>query len=246
MAQDLPRDTAAALADAARAINSPGTLDETLDAIVHAARASVPGFDHVGISIVHRDGRIETRAATGQLVRELDALQYELAEGPCVSSLRDEPVVVVEHLSHEQRWPRYVPRAVQAGLRAQIGLQLFSERETLGGLNLYSTDADGVEPEALRSAELFAVHAALALGRARRESQLNEALASRKVIGQAIGVVMERYQIDEDRAFQFLLRASSSGNIKLRQIAQDIVDLTHRQIAGGREAAAPRRRRPPD
>src|SRR5829696_6517313 len=93
-------DMARALAEAARTINSPRTLEETLDAIVHAARASVPGFDHVGISILHGKDKIETKAATGQLVWELDDVQYNLMEGPCVDSLRDEPTVTAPDLRH--------------------------------------------------------------------------------------------------------------------------------------------------
>jgi GAF domain-containing protein len=219
----LPHDPASALAEAARTINAVHSLDATLDAIVRAALASVPGFDHVGISIVHKNGKVETMAATGQLVWELDAVQYELGEGPCLRALREEPVVVAEELCHDQRWPRYVPEAVKGGVRAQMAVQLYTEEETLGVLNLYSTVVDAVDPEAPRVAELFATHAAFALGRARRESQLEEALSTRQSIGTAIGVVMGRYQISQERAFQFLVRASSTGNIKLRDIADEVV-----------------------
>lgn len=220
---------ATALTEAAKAINSPRSLEQTLDAIVAAARDNVPGFDHVGISVSHRDGKIETLAGTDRFVWELDQLQYEVGQGPCVESIRSEPVVVVEHARHEQRWPEFIPRAVTLGLRAQLALRLYTEEETLGGLNLYSTSSDTVEDDAIQAAELFATHAAIALGRARYEHQLNEALGSRKVIGQAIGIVMERYEINEDRAFHFLVRASSTSNVKLRDIAQEIVDTTNQE-----------------
>lgn len=220
-----------ALADAARAINAPSTLEETLDAIVTSARASVPGFDQVGISLVNRDGTIETLSGTGQLVWELDALQYSLDEGPCVRAMRSEPLVVVERIRHDQRWPRYVPRAVAAGLKSQMALQLYVEDETLGGLNLYSTESETIDPDALHAAELFATHAALALGRARRESQLNEAIDSRTVLGKAIGLVMERYKISDERAFQFIVRASSASNLKAREVAAEIVDRANDEYA---------------
>ena len=216
-------DIAHALAEAAVVINTAETLDGTLDAIVHAARASVPGFDHVGISVVHRGGRIETKAATGQLVWELDTVQYELQEGPCVSALREAPLVVAGELRHDQRWPRYVPPAVGAGVVAQLAVQLHLNDETLGGLNFYSTESEAVDPDAANVAELFAAHAALALGHAKRQSQLADAIESRKTIGTAIGLVMARYGIDQDRAFQFLVRASSTSNLKLRLIAEEIV-----------------------
>jgi GAF domain-containing protein len=223
-------EIAVALTEAAKAINGHRTLEETLDAIAQAALRSVPGFNHVGISITHRDGKIETMAGTDQFVWDIDDLQYRLGEGPCVDSIRREPVVVLEHVRHEQRWPRYIPRAVAAGLRAQLGLRLYTDEETLGGLNLYSTESATIDPDALQVAELFASHAAIALGRAQHEHQLNEALMSRKVIGQAIGIVMERYQISEDRAFHFLVRASSTSNTKLRAVAQEVVDSSNRKF----------------
>lgn len=218
---------AVALAEAARMIDGSSSVEETLAAIAAAAAVSVPDIDQVGISVIHRSGEIETRAATGQLVWDLDGLQYELGEGPCVSAMLDQPVVVVDDLRHEQRWPRFTPRAVASGLQAQLAVRLFHEDSTLGALNMYATQATTIHREALEAAELFAAHAALALGRARREEQLHEALQTRKVIGQAIGVLMERYGIDEDRAFDFLVRASSTSNVKLRDVAREVVDRTN-------------------
>ncbi|UDY25187.1 GAF and ANTAR domain-containing protein [Nocardioides sp. Kera G14] len=218
-----PSELASSLAAAAEAINAAETLSDTLEAIARATRISVPGFDHVGISIRHRDGRIETMAGTSELVWDLDNVQYRLDEGPCVDAIRAAPVVAVPHLRHDQRWPRYVPEAVQRGLRAQLAVQLFSDDERLGGLNLYSTVSEEIDDDAVHAAQLFATHAAIALGRAQHEENLNQALTSRKVIGQAIGILMERYGIDEDRAFQFMVRASSAGNIKLRDVAEDLV-----------------------
>ena len=223
-----PMDVAAALTEAAKAVNAPRSVPETLEAIVRAARDSLPGFDHVGVSVSHRNGTIETLAGTDQLVWDLDALQYELGQGPCVDSIHEQAVVVVQELRHEQRWPQYVPRALRAGLQAQLGLRLYNEDETLGGLNLYSTSSEGVSDEAIQIAELFASHASIALGRSRHEHQLNEALLTRKTIGQAVGIVMERYQVDEDRAFHFLVRASTTSNVKLREVAQRLVEQGNR------------------
>lgn len=227
---DHRRDIATALAQAARAISAPGPLKEALDAITAAAKASVPGFDEVGVSVVHRNGKIETMSGTGQLVWELDKLQYELEEGPCVSAVRHERVVVAEHLAEEKRWPRYAPQAAEAGLRAQMAVHLYSHEQTVGGLNFYSTVSDTVDPEALRFAELFATHAALALGHARVESELQEAITSRQLVGQAVGLTMCRYRVNEERAFAFLARASQTSNLKLRLIAQEIVDQANDQF----------------
>jgi GAF domain-containing protein len=218
-------DVAHAIAEAARTMNQPQPLEATLQTIAEVARRSVPGFDNVGISTVDRRGNVRTRAAAGDLVAELDALQYELGEGPCVDTLRQAELVVAPHLRHDQRWPRYVPGAVALGVRSQLAVKLYLDEEgTLGGINFYSTLSEEVDPDAEGQAELFATHAAIALGNARERQNLNEALVSRAVIGQAIGIVMERYDMNEDRAFAFLLRASSHSNTKLRDVAQALVE----------------------
>jgi GAF domain-containing protein len=218
-------DIGAAVAAAARSINQPTTLEETLATIAAVAQASVPGFDQVGISTVDRKGKVTTRAATGELVWVLDRLQYALGEGPCVETLREADVVVAPRIRHDQRWPEYVPQAVAAGLKAQLAVKLYLDDEgTLGGLNLYSTRSEDIDDDAQGIADLFAAHAAIALGQVRQREGLQEALHSRKIIGQAIGIVMERFGMNEDRAFDFLLRTSSHGNVKLRDVAARLVD----------------------
>jgi GAF domain-containing protein len=226
-------DVATALAGAAKSINSPRSLDETLDAIVRAARLTVPGFDHVGISVTHANGEIETRAGTGQLVWDADALQYGLREGPCYDAIRYGGVVIMQDSRSETRWPNYVAKAPDLGILAQMGLQLYTDDGTIGGLNFYAHEP-GVDADAVQLAELFAEHAAIALGRARHEHQLNESVASRQAIGTAVGIVMERYHIDDRRAFQFLVRASSTGNIKLRTLAEELVTTANEQYSSSR------------
>jgi GAF domain-containing protein len=219
------QDIAYALTMAARGINRGTTLGETLTAIVEVAQVALPGFDQVGISLLDRTGAASTKAATGEFVWSLDKLQYGLGEGPCVDSLHDQAIVEAPRIRHDRRWPRYVPRAVDEGLKAQLAVRLYlDDGGTLGGLNIYSTTSEDIDPEAVHMAELFAAHAAIALGHGRERQNLNEALHTRKLIGQALGLVMERYHLTEDRAFAFLVRASSHANIKLRDIAQTMVD----------------------
>jgi GAF domain-containing protein len=221
----LQPEVAAAIASASRAINEPQNVEETLARIVEVARTSIPGFDAVGVSTIDRAGTIETMATTGPLVEELDGLQYGLGEGPCVDTMRGAAMVSAPDIRHEQRWPRYVPRAVETGLRSQLAVRLFlDDKGMVGGLNLYSTSRDDIGAYAESLAELFAAHAAIALGHAQEREGLSHALHSRKVIGQAIGILMERYQMNDDRAFAFLVRASSQTNTKLRDVAKEVVD----------------------
>lgn len=221
----LHSDIGKAIAAAARTIHQPRSLDETLQTIAEVARESIPGIDHVGISEVHKDGQVETRAAAGDLVQTLDDLQYSLSEGPCVDSLHESNVVLAPNIRNDRRWPRYVPQAVELGLKSQLAVKLYLDSAgTIGRLNLYSTLSEELHPEAETLADVFAAHAAIALDHAHERETLNEALQTRKVIGQAIGLLMERYQMNEDRAFAFLVRASSHANTKLRDIAQELVD----------------------
>ncbi len=217
-------DIGEALVRVARAINESRSLETTLATIVDTAAQSLPNIDHVGITIAHRAGTLKTIAATDALVSELDQLQYDLGEGPCVHAILTDPVTLVEHAPQEQRWPLFIPRAVAKGIRSQLGMRLYSDRQTLGSLNMYSTSEDTIDPDALHMAELFAAHASMALGRARRDEDLTAALLTRKVIGQAIGILMERFGLDEDRAFAYLVRVSSRSNVKLRDVAKEIVD----------------------
>jgi GAF domain-containing protein len=211
------------LARASAMMNTSRSFQGTLDAIVQATRTSLPEFGHVSISVKNRQGTFETEAGTDQLVWELDGVQYDLGEGPCLQAVEDEPVVVVERLRHEQRWPRYVPAALERGVLSQVAVRLFTDNQHVAGLNLYSTERDDVDVSSIETARLFATHAAIILGHAQQEDQLHQALQNRKTIGQAIGILMERYRIDADRAFQFLIRASSTSNVKLRDVAEEVV-----------------------
>lgn len=221
----LPTEIATALTAAARLVNRPASkVEDTLQMIVDVARHAIPGIDHAGISTMGRKGSVTTRAQTDPLVLDLDHLQYELNEGPCMTAMRQAQVVAVPNIRHEQRWPRYVPRAVDFGLRSQLAVQLYlDEHGTVGGLNLYSTSHDEIDPDAPAIADLFATHAALALEHANERSGLQTALGSRKVIGQAMGIIMERFGIDEEAAFRYLRWASSTRNIKLRAVAEELV-----------------------
>ena len=193
-----PLDVAAALAKAAAEISGPQDLDSTLATIVGVARDSMPVIDHVGISVLHGNGEIVTMAATDDVVRRLDLLQYDLGEGPCLHAIDTAVSVRVENARHEQRWPRFIPAAVAMGLRSQLGLRLDIDQGTAGALNLYSVSSDVLDDQTLQLADLFAAHVALALGHARRLENLNTALASRQTIGLALGILMERLDLDVD------------------------------------------------
>jgi hypothetical protein len=191
---------AAAVAELCDAINAPLDPESRLGVLVEVARRSMPEIDHVGISVAYRDGHVETKAATS------------------------EPVVVVQDARHDSRWPRFMKVACERGLRSQLGLRLYLDDHARGGLNLYSVSSDVIDPETEQLAELFATHAALIMGRARSEANLHASLASRTAIGIALGLVMERFGLDQDRAFSYLTRMASTSETKLRDVAQHLVE----------------------
>jgi GAF domain-containing protein len=224
----------AALAHAARTINQARTPEETLQTIAETALISIPGMEHVGVSVIDRNGNPETKAATSELVMELDTLQYSLEEGPCVDSLiHGSTIVAAPNIRHAKRWPRYRPAAVELGLKAQLAVKLYLDGHgTVGGLNMYATESGDIDPQAPGIADLFATHAALALGRAREVDSLHQALRTREVIGQAVGLLMQRYELDPDGAFSFLVRSSSHSNTKVRDIAVRMVEEHEAEVEG--------------
>lgn len=211
------------LARAAREIHEAATPADQLAVIVTNAAAALPGIDHVGISRAYPDGRLETVAASDELVARFEDLERRHEEGPCMYAGLDETVVRSVPVRFEQRWPAYVADALQLGLKAQIGMRLHTDDHETAALNLYSTSTEELDAETEDLAELFAAYAALALGRTMAESHLNSALITRRVIGQATGIIMARFQVSDERAFSYLTRLSNTQNVKLREIAERIV-----------------------
>lgn len=220
-----------ALTEAARQIRIRPDLEETLTSIALATVSSLPDIDHAGICVSPRRGAMEPKAWTGDFVRDLDQLQDALSEGPAVEALSDADLVVVNDLASEARWPNYVPQAVRYGVRAQMSLRLVFGGEVLGCLNLYSTEHSVIDPQIVPMVRLFAVHASLAVERAQREQELADMVATRKAIGQAVGLTMERYQVDEERAYQFLVRYARGRGVSLRQVADELITGTNEKYS---------------
>jgi len=206
--------------------DSGGTLlEHTMEAIAHAARDSVPGFDHVGVTVVHGDGSVATMASTGALVLDMDTLQYTFDEGPCLDALRRERPVLVEDLpAQAPQWPRYAPLASKAGVRAQMGMPIRTGEQTLGGLNFYATAVPSIDPAAARDAALFAAHAAMALHHGRHADEASQGTTTRDLVGQAVGILMERFEVPEGRAMYFLVRIATAGELELRDAAREVVE----------------------
>lgn len=222
------------LLDAARRMAetlNPGDLDRTLAQITAAAVEVLPNVQYSSITVRHADGRLVTSAPTDDVLLRVDAVQYELQEGPCYEAVAETPHVISSNLGADERFPRYGPMAVEHGIRSQVGVRLFDTSRSQGALNLYSNRVGAFDDlETLSS--LFAHQAGVAIAYARHVENLEEAVRTRTTIGQAVGIVMERYQLDDERAFAFLARLSQQRNVKLRQVADEIIAETVQRQAG--------------
>lgn len=206
--------------DGAPAPAAPDLAEVGAAALVLLRRA-VPGAAHAGVRIEHAGGA--TRCAD-DLVLELDALQTELDEGPGPQSVRDEvPVRVGDLARWHERWPRFVPRALDLGVRGVLCVPVRARGVRLGRVDVVATEVDALTDDSLDVATLVATHLSATATASSKVHQLEVALRSRDVIGQAKGVLMERHGIDAVRAFEVLVRYSRTGNTKLREVAEGLV-----------------------
>jgi ANTAR domain len=200
---------------------SPADFDATLTTITTAAVELLPHVDHASLTVRHRDGTLHSYATTSEVMAELDRIQNDLEEGPCYEGL-DTPHVVSADLRADERFPRFGKAAADKGVLSEAGLRLFHHARAVATLNLCSAQTDAFEDfDSLD--KLFAHQAATALSYAREIDNLHEALQTRTVIGQAVGILMERYGLEDQQAFAFLTRLSSTQHVKLRQLAEEIV-----------------------
>jgi GAF domain-containing protein len=201
-------------------------VDQTLNGITRLAQESL-ACDYAGIHLV-RGRHIDTAAATDPIIEKADRLQSDLGEGPCLSAIWDHGVYVVHDTAADERWPRFAPMAAELGLHSVLSVQLATGDGELGALNLYSREVRRFEPDDVAEAVVFAQHASLALSSARRESNLVAALDSRHLIGQAQGILMERFDLDAAQAFAVLRRYSQDNNVKVRDVAAELAQ--HRRL----------------
>jgi transcriptional regulator with GAF, ATPase, and Fis domain len=208
----------------ARALLAEDDVQHTLQKICDLAVETIDGCDHAGISFL-KGRKVDTPAASDAVPRHVDRIQYEVGEGPCLDAIREHEVFETGDLGREHRWPLFASRAQrETGITSMMCFRLFVEGDTLGALNLYSKAANAFGQESRTVGLVFAAHAAIALSSAIHDEQMEEALQSRDLIGQAKGILMAREGITADQAFDMLRRASQRLNVKLRDVAGSIID----------------------
>lgn len=203
--------------------DEPGAV-ETVERVCEYALKGID-CDYAGVIFLHRkDGSIETIAATDPLIEKLDQIQMEIGQGPDIEALTNRLSVIVADTHLERRWPQWADMVASAGIRSLLNVRLHTSDETLGTLNLYSRTADKFDTDDQATAHIIARHAAVAIAAARKEENLWRAVDARNLIGQAQGILMERFDLDADKSFQVLVRYSQHNNVKLHDVARTVVE----------------------
>jgi hypothetical protein len=223
-------DLLESLTELARTLTENESVRDTLGSILALALRSIPGCQAASVTVLDAKDQPSTIAATDDKTYELDRRQYVLNDGPCLDAARRQQVNRWSLEEAEQRWPDFTSLAKEMGLRSYLSAGLGLAGRRLGALNLSSSDSHGFSQLDEDLISLFTVPASAAIvvvGRYAEArdlaAQLEHALRSRAVIDQAIGIVMAESRCDANQAFATLSRASNNRNMKLRDLANEIV-----------------------
>ncbi|HEY0816621.1 MAG TPA: GAF and ANTAR domain-containing protein [Pseudonocardia sp.] len=221
--------SAAATAELQQLLLATDGIDDFLQQLAHLAAAMLPGELSCGIT-VRRDRRPITVASSDERASQVDEIQYSHDRGPCLTSLANGQVVRIEDLAADDRWPDYQTPALAHGVRSSLSQPLHAEQKVIGALNLYATRPRAFGPREETVAAGFADEASRALTlavrlaeRAEMSQNLQNALESRAVIDQALGIIMSQNRCTADEAFEILRATSQNRNVKLRDIAVALV-----------------------
>jgi GAF domain-containing protein len=217
------RSLAEALGDFAVEMQAQPGTDATLKIIVAAAVALLPEASWAGISLIE-NRQVRPAVPTDEIAETLDKLQTDLGEGPMFDALYEHPTVHIPDLTQETRWPRFVADATGRGVRCMLSLRLYTSSRSLGALNVYGSEPGVFSEESINTAEILAQHAAVGVAGAAAQEQFQAALASRDLIGQAKGILMQRDGLTGLQAFATLTSASQQTNIKLIDVARWLIN----------------------
>jgi GAF domain-containing protein len=198
--------------------------DTVLAELAEHAAVEIPGAQYAGITVTRNGKHIDTPAATHMYPMLLDKVQQRHREGPCFTAAWEEKTIHVTDLETDDRFPRYREDALaETPIRSIMAFQMFIAGETMGALNVYAETPNVFDHESRNIGLIFAAHSSVAWNSARRDEQFKKALASRDVIGQAKGMIMERYGVDAVQAFELLRKLSQDSNVPLIKVATQLV-----------------------
>lgn len=203
-------------------------VDTVLRELTQSAVKIMPGAQSAAITIASRDRTVRTASATNRYPVLLDQIQQRHDQGPCLSAVWEQHVVRINDMTLEDRWPAYCRETVEESpIRSVMSFQLFADHHRMGALSFYAEQPNVFDDEAAELGLILATHTALAWNMSRRDEQFRSALASRDIIGQAKGMIMERFKIDAVQAFELLKRLSQNSNTPLVVVARQLVEAEH-------------------
>ncbi len=217
-------DLAMRMAELARAAAAPRSVEDVLSDVTAASMELIPGTDTAGVLMIGKGGKWDSVAGTSDLPHQLDQLQMLFNEGPCMDAALDEVIVRTDDFRTEDRWPKYSPAVVEIGVLSGVSFKLYTANRTAGALNLFAFKPHAFDGEAETIGTVLAAHAAAAILASREGEELQSALTTRDRIGQAKGIIMERYGVDDIRAFEMLRRLSQDSNTRLVEVAQRVIE----------------------
>lgn len=222
----------------------PTGIDATLQGVTASAVDLIESVESADVLLVAGPELFRSVAATSQLAVEIDDLQKRFREGPCLDAAIGKTVVMCNDLRDDARWPSFAEAAVAAGVHSLMSFQLYTHNARMGALNLFGTKPDAFTAEHEAVGAMLATHAAVALIADDERLQFQSALASRDIIGQAKGMIMERFEVDAVRAFELLRSLSQNTNTRLAEVAEELVSrgpdpIPRKRMLGGSEQQQP-------
>jgi hypothetical protein len=197
-------------------------IEEVFSDVCAAAVELMPGADLADIMLL-RDGEVLSLGATSELSRKLDELQQHFGEGPCAQAAMDATVVRTDDFHTDPRWTRYAPAALELGVRSCLSFKLYSAGPIAATMNIFGFGADVWDDEAETIGAILAAHASAAIGASLWGSEMSSPLAARDRIGQAKGIIMERYGVDDVCAFEMLRRLCDGTDLQLVDLADRVI-----------------------
>jgi transcriptional regulator with GAF, ATPase, and Fis domain len=211
-------------AEMATTLEAQPSTEQALEQTVRLAVEAVHGCEMAGVSWCLRGKKMETLFATDDLVSQADALQYRLDEGPVFDATEDGEVTVITDTRFDKQYAEFAPAAAELGIASVLSCQLSSPRRVLGALNLYARKPDAFDEVAQEIAKIYAAHASIVIANRSLQADLQTAVDTRGTIGQAMGILIERHKVEPSRAFDLLVQASQTKQLKLRDIASLVVE----------------------
>ncbi|CAM3142483.1 GAF domain-containing protein [Williamsia muralis] len=219
------RDLAAALASLAQGVTTSRNVDDALSAVTTAATDLLDGADCADILVIsRRKKQFRSHAATSSLPRKMDDLQEQFGQGPCIEAATGATMVRVDDFSTETRWPQFCQAAAEMGVTSMLSFKLYTAPGVIGALNIFGKAVSAFSDRDEEIGLMLATNGAVALQLVTNRTQFESALASRDLIGQAKGMIMERFGIDAVQAFALLTKLSQDSNTPVAHISAQLVE----------------------